>query len=895
MNFFKLFSLVAASLSITFLGCDNKDETAEVAKITINTIELDLVIGEKETLVATVEPSDAVDKTVTWSSSNPGVATVGEISGEVTALTAGRSTITATSTNGKTTTCRVMVTAAGVRLNKTGITLLVGEKETLIATVIPEDAPDNTVSWSSGKPSIASVNASTGEVTALAGGVTTITATASVGGKTASCEVTVLDYESTKWDGSSVRCPLDLNQTAKTATIKSAADMAWLASACNGNENVSDPTFAGYTFTLDSDLDLGGHRWTPIGNGTFTFASNAVTISGNRFKGTFDGGGHTISGLSITSDNNTDGGTAGFFGVLQGATVKNIVFGEAGSLDVSSGAITDCGVVAGLSYDSTVEYCTNYLPMNYSGTSPGRVTIGMIGFMFTANEGAQIKNCTNYGKMTAGSTNNATSGATAIHCAGICGFASTAAAIPNVILDCNNRGDMVSATGRTSGIVAAANRYTNISYCTNYGNQTNSAISGTGRLGNIVCYAGSGCYISNAVNRGNLVSTTGGRCGGIVCLSGTNTFENCENYGEVLTDSPSRGLLWSYTSYEVSWMNCTADGKVGTYGAGTAVYDNYSESNKVKYLGTDTTPYARLYNIVYAVIGETGGGNPDVEPTLRILFIGNSFTADAVEHLPGIVAAAGVNSLKMGFTYYGGRTITEHNANYATPEYVYWKCTPGMTSWTKISGYSIKDAVLEEPWDIVSIQEHTGRADAWNWTTTEKAAIEGLINKVKADRTSAPQIVYIMSQAYGNPDVMGSYSASGPLTNNFTSQAAMFEAITTQGRKVLDETQVEEIIATGTVLQNLRSSSLNTPYDLTRDGYHMDYGLSRYAASCAVFESIISPHFGNIKLDNNSFRYDISNTTAGSYTTPVTDANAPTALQAARSAITQPFTVTPMN
>ena len=53
---------------------------------------------------------------------------------------------------------------------------------------------------------------------------------------------------------------------------------------------------------------------------------------------------------------------------------------------------------------------------------------------------------------------------------------------------------------------------------------------------------------------------------------------------------------------------------------------------------------------------------------------------------------------------------------------------------------------------------------------------------------------------------------------------------------MLDQTDVEQIIPTGTVLQNLRTSPLNNEMDLTRDGYHMDYGLSRYAAACAVFE-----------------------------------------------------------
>lgn len=83
--------------------------------------------------------------------------------------------------------------------------------------------------------------------------------------------------------------------------------------------------------------------------------------------------------------------------------------------------------------------------------------------------------------------------------------------------------------------------------------------------------------------------------------------------------------------------------------------------------------------------------------------------------------------------------------------------------------------------------------------------------------------------------------------------------------------------------------------DMTRDGYHMDYGIARYAASCAVFEKLISPAFGGVTLDGNTFRYTTSNSTAGSYSTPVTDANAPIALQAARYALATPYAVTDMS
>jgi uncharacterized protein YqfB (UPF0267 family) len=285
------------------------------------------------------------------------------------------------------------------------------------------------------------------------------------------------------------------------------------------------------------------------------------------------------------------------------------------------------------------------------------------------------------------------------------------------------------------------------------------------------------------------------------------------------------------------------------------------------------------------------------EDTLRILFIGNSFTKDAVEHLPGIVAAAGITNLKMTHMYYGGRTIPEYNSGYATrSDYACYRYIPGTAVWSTHTGYTIKQIIEECQWHVVSFQEHTGNACAWNWTSSEKAAIEELIAKIKSDQAMPPRFAYIMSQAYGDPSfpMIASFgnTAKNVIINNFSSnQTLMFNTIVEQAKKVLAETEVEKIIPTGTVLQNLRATSLNTPMDLTRDSYHMDYGISRYAAACAVFESIIMPEYG-INLDGNTYRYSNSNTTPGSYSTPVTDTNAPIALQAARDALANPWTTT---
>ena len=144
-----------------------------------------------------------------------------------------------------------------------------------------------------------------------------------------------------------------------------------------------------------------------------------------------------------------------------------------------------------------------------------------------------------------------------------------------------------------------------------------------------------------------------------------------------------------------------------------------------------------------------------------------------------------------------------------------------------------------------------------------------------------------MSQAYQNMDKIG--SGSKP-SITWTDQAGMYKVITDFAQAAMRDCDIDGIIPTGTMLQNLRTTSLNNDLGLTRDGYHMDYGLSRYAASCTVFESIITP-LTNITLDNNTYRYPDS----GEGKTPVTDANAPIAIQAARNAISTPFAVTDMS
>jgi endonuclease/exonuclease/phosphatase (EEP) superfamily protein YafD len=188
------FSKICAIVLI-LIGCSNREA---VTGVLLDRNELSLVNGETATLTATVLPHNADNKAVSWRSSIPAIAFVSD-KGKITALGVGETVVgVVTEDGGKTATCAVTVTPAdvpvtGVSLNRSELALFAGETATLVATVVPNNATDKTVSWNSNAPSIARVDASTGEVTAIAVGNALISAITGDGAKTATCNLTVTE------------------------------------------------------------------------------------------------------------------------------------------------------------------------------------------------------------------------------------------------------------------------------------------------------------------------------------------------------------------------------------------------------------------------------------------------------------------------------------------------------------------------------------------------------------------------------------------------------------------------------------------------------------------------------------------------------------------------------
>ena len=156
----RFFTLILAILAV--MACtpnlepegQDPQEPAELAveSEVLSTNTLSLQPGEKANLTGRVYPDNCKVHSVTWTSSNKGVATVSQ-DGEVTAIAEGTSIVTV-NCDGKKDECTVTVAivkvpVTSVSLDKNTAGLLVGETLQLTATVLPSNATDRTVTWTS--------------------------------------------------------------------------------------------------------------------------------------------------------------------------------------------------------------------------------------------------------------------------------------------------------------------------------------------------------------------------------------------------------------------------------------------------------------------------------------------------------------------------------------------------------------------------------------------------------------------------------------------------------------------------------------------------------------------------------------------------------------------------
>ena len=391
--------------------------------------------------------------------------------------------------------------------------------------------------------------------------------------------------------------------------IASAADLAAFRDAVNAGTSIEAWQDVDGAVKLLADIDLTGVDWTPIGNPTSTNNGNyAGAYTGSAFKGVFDGGGHSITGFTVdkTLAENT---TYGLFGVLDGATVKNLKV--SGSYKIAAQSVADAGVIAGLMVNSTIENVSFDGTVNIGGcaTNNKRFAIGGIAGFVGAGEsaGSVIRNCTVTATVTASAGSSTAAGATSVMYGGIVGFITALKeelSFANLVEGCVNNGTLNTNLGRSSGIAATVNSNTILKDCVNNANQVNNFVNG--RVGNIASNVYYRCGLVNCVNNGSLTTsdaqtTTGGFSA--MLSDATSYITGGANNGTIIgANATYLGFLVANFSNFKEVTGVKVSGRLGVYASdGNHTMYEITSENFMNYLGggLNESKLAKITELTY--------------------------------------------------------------------------------------------------------------------------------------------------------------------------------------------------------------------------------------------------------------------------------------------------------
>ena len=311
-------------------------------------------IGAKHTLIATVSPADATNKAVSWSSNNPAIAAIDQ-NGVVTAVAEGATVVTVrTEDGGKSDSCIVTVKVSkhpeSVSISPAQLRLTVGDSSTLTATVLPSNATNKAVTWTSSNPAVASVS-SNGVVKAIATGSAVITAKTADGGKTAACNVTVVSASSAP---SATVHPSSVTVSPSSVTLNS----------------------AGQTYTLTATVLPSNAT-----NKAVTWTSSNYAVATVNTRGTVTA---VANGTAIITARTSDGGKTATCVVTVSVPTTVPVTGI--SLNESSVRLTEIGETTTLIPTITPSNATNKAVI-WTSSDPNIASVNSNGVVTAVNDG----------------------------------------------------------------------------------------------------------------------------------------------------------------------------------------------------------------------------------------------------------------------------------------------------------------------------------------------------------------------------------------------------------------------------------------------------------------------------------------------------------------------------
>jgi uncharacterized protein YjdB len=243
-----------------------------VTNVSISPPSSTIPVSHTQQLSVIVSPSDATNQSIIWSSLNSSIASVSS-SGLVTCLAPGSTAIIATSVDGgvkgasNVTVPPLTVSVSSVSLLTSSITLNVNQTYQAIASVLPADATNKTVTWSSSNPMVASVSSS-GLITSISDGNIKITATTADGSKTATLSVSVNVPVSS----------VSINPSSKTLSVNQTFQASAVVLPSNAtNKSV---TWSSSNAAIASVSSSGLVNAVSSGNSTIT----AITVDGSKMS-----------------------------------------------------------------------------------------------------------------------------------------------------------------------------------------------------------------------------------------------------------------------------------------------------------------------------------------------------------------------------------------------------------------------------------------------------------------------------------------------------------------------------------------------------------------------------------------------------------------------------------
>lgn len=209
---------------------------------------------------------------------------------------------------------------------------------------------------------------------------------------------------------------------------------------------------------------------------------------------------------------------------------------------------------------------------------------------------------------------------------------------------------------------------------------------------------------------------------------------------------------------------------------------------------------------------------------IKVLAIGNSFSRDAVEQNLYELAHAQGDSLVIGNAYIGGCSIDRHWNNVLTGkrDYQYRKIVGGTL--TNRKHMNIEDIVVDEPWDIITVQQ----CSPTSGLDTSYTHLYDLVNYVRNMATNTrAKIGFHKTWAYAQS------STHKAFPNYHCNQFEMFRSIQQAVHKEVDPNVFAMVIPCAEAIQMGRAELGDT---LCKDGYHLSVACGRYIAACTWCE-----------------------------------------------------------